>query len=140
MIANKCDGSCGQGEGDCDWNSDCLPGLICEWDWWWGTDYCEAGKIFFIDWQHSKYSSLLSVKRWIVHYLVIIIITSGPDTTNFEWGPWGEFRECEGKCGEMGERIRHRPCIPPTNGGYPCPAEVDSESEVCEMASCPGKW
>merc|ERR1712133_90813 len=41
--ANKCDGSCGQGEGDCDWNSDCLPGLICEWDWWWGTDYCEAG-------------------------------------------------------------------------------------------------
>ena len=44
FIANKCDGSCGQGEGDCDWNSDCLPGLICDWDWWWGTDYCEPGK------------------------------------------------------------------------------------------------
>ena len=44
FTANKCDGSCGQGEGDCDWNSDCLPGLICEWDWWFGTDYCEAGK------------------------------------------------------------------------------------------------
>jgi len=109
--ANKCDGSCGQGEGDCDWNSDCLPGLICDWDWWWGTDYCEPG----------------------------------PDTVNFAWGPWGEFGECEGKCGEMGERIRHRPCIPPSNGGYPCPAEVDSELEECEMAPCPvhcewGEW
>ena len=40
----------------------------------------------------------------------------------------------------MGERIRHRTCNPPTNGGYPCPAEVDSESEVCEMAPCQGKW
>ena len=44
FTANQCDGSCGQGEGDCDWNSDCLPGLICEWDWWLGTDYCEAGR------------------------------------------------------------------------------------------------
>ena len=67
------------------------------------------------------------------------LITSGPDTVNFEWGPWGEFGECEGKCGEMGEKIRHRPCIPPSNGGYPCPAEVDSELEACEMAPCPGK-
>merc|ERR1719412_380905 len=86
-VYADCDGSCGQGEGDCDWNSDCLPGLICEWDWWWGTDYCEAG----------------------------------PDTKNFEWGPWGEFGECEGTCGGMGEKIRHRPCIPPSNGGYECP-------------------
>ena len=63
----------------------------------------------------------------------------GPDTKNFEWGPWGEFGECEGNCGEMGERIRHRPCIHPSNGGYPCPADVDSELEACEMAPCPGK-
>jgi len=107
----ECDGSCGQGEGDCDWNSDCLPGLICEWDWWWGTDYCEAG----------------------------------PDTKNYEWGPWGEFGECEGTCGGMGEKIRHRPCIPPSNGGYECPAPVDSELEACETAPCPvhcewGEW
>ena len=65
--------------------------------------------------------------------------TLGPDTKNFEWGPWGEFGECEGDCGEMGERIRHRPCIHPSNGGYPCPADVDSELEACEMAPCPGK-
>ena len=45
----ECNGSCGQGQGDCDWNSDCLPGLICEWDWWWGTDYCEAGNINIVN-------------------------------------------------------------------------------------------
>ena len=43
-IARVCDGTCGQGEGDCDRNSDCLPGLICKFDWWWGEDFCEAGK------------------------------------------------------------------------------------------------
>ena len=44
--ANRiCDGTCVQGEGDCDRDSDCLPGLKCEFDWWWGTDVCHAGKI-----------------------------------------------------------------------------------------------
>ena len=71
---------------------------------------------------------------WIRNTCTIL----GPDTKNFEWGPWGEFGECEGHCGEMGERIRHRPCIHPSNGGYPCPADVDSELEACEMAPCPG--
>ena len=47
--ANRvCDGTCVQGEGDCDRDSDCLPGLKCEFDWWWGTDICHAGKIFKI--------------------------------------------------------------------------------------------
>ena len=39
-----CDGDCGQGEGDCDWDSDCLPGLKCKFDWWVGEDWCIAGK------------------------------------------------------------------------------------------------
>ena len=43
MTAKNCDGSCGQGEGDCDSDSDCLPGLVCYDDWWWKDDYCEAG-------------------------------------------------------------------------------------------------
>ena len=64
----------------------------------------------------------------------------GPDTKNFEWGPWGEFGECEGNCGEMGLKIRHRPCIPPSNGGFSCPTDVDAELETCEMALCPGKF
>ena len=110
--------------------------MICEWDWWLGTDYCEAGRILqntFSDNPTKIYFKDVLQISWLY------LITLGPDTTNFEWGPWGEFGECEGKCGEMGERIRHRTCIPPTNGGYPCPAEVDSESEVCEMAPCQGK-
>ena len=47
-IARVCDGTCGQGEGDCDRNSDCLPGLICKFDWWWGEDFCEAGKFYSV--------------------------------------------------------------------------------------------
>lgn len=43
VSARDCDGTCGQGEGDCDRDSDCLPGLICNFDWWWGDDFCEAG-------------------------------------------------------------------------------------------------
>ena len=34
---------CGQGEGDCDNNSDCVDGLWCDYDGWWDTDYCKAG-------------------------------------------------------------------------------------------------
>ena len=46
LLAKDCDGSCGQGEGDCDWDSDCLPGLVCDFDWFWGEDFCVAGKKF----------------------------------------------------------------------------------------------
>ena len=35
---------CGQGEGDCDWDSDCLPGLVCDYDMWLGEDDCVAGR------------------------------------------------------------------------------------------------
>merc|ERR1712002_1094221 len=38
-----CKGQCGQGEGDCDEDSNCLPGLKCDFDGWFGTDYCVAG-------------------------------------------------------------------------------------------------
>ena len=40
----ECDGTCEQGEGDCDRDEDCIPGLICNYDWWFGTDLCQAGK------------------------------------------------------------------------------------------------
>jgi len=43
VSAKDCDGSCGQGEGDCDWSSDCLEGLVCDFDWFWGEDFCVAG-------------------------------------------------------------------------------------------------
>merc|ERR1712154_182029 len=34
---------CGQGEGDCDSDDDCVLGLVCEFDNWWGKDHCVAG-------------------------------------------------------------------------------------------------
>ena len=45
--AKDCDGDCGLGEGDCDWDRDCLPGLVCDFDWFWGDDFCAAGKCSF---------------------------------------------------------------------------------------------
>ena len=43
FAGSQCNGSCGQGEGDCDNDGECLDGLWCEFDWWWGDDYCRAG-------------------------------------------------------------------------------------------------
>ena len=44
-----CQGLCGQGEGDCDEDSNCLDGLVCDYDGWFGTDFCRAGNsvLFF---------------------------------------------------------------------------------------------
>jgi hypothetical protein len=50
-----CKGQCEQGEGDCDNHSDCLPGLKCDFDGWFGTDFCKAGMSF----AQSLYSFLL---------------------------------------------------------------------------------
>jgi len=44
-----------------------------------------------------------------------------------------------GDCGSVGTMSRHRDCVPPTNGGYECPAPFDSEIAECETAPCPGK-
>lgn len=43
FLGSQCDGSCGQGQGDCDNDGECLDGLWCEFDGWWGDDYCRAG-------------------------------------------------------------------------------------------------
>merc|ERR1712122_358730 len=43
VYGSECNGFCRQGEGDCDSNSECIDGLVCEFDGWWGTDYCRAG-------------------------------------------------------------------------------------------------
>ena len=66
LLAYECDGSCGQGEGDCDWDSDCLPGLVCNWDWWWGTDHCEAGDI------NTKQIHQYTIKCW--HFITIMSV------------------------------------------------------------------
>merc|ERR1719373_1552138 len=112
--ANRvCDGTCVQGEGDCDRDSDCLPGLKCEFDWWGGTDICHAG----------------------------------PTTRNFTWTDWGDWGKCMGDycgAGQVGVRSRSRDCVPPVDGGFPCPSQTDEEEEACDMPECPytdwGDW
>ena len=46
-IMKECRGQCKQGEGDCDKDRDCFPGLICDYDSWFAKDYCKAGKFSF---------------------------------------------------------------------------------------------
>ena len=48
IIGRNCNGDCAQGEGDCDSNAECLDGLVCEFDGWWGDDYCRAGNLNLI--------------------------------------------------------------------------------------------
>ena len=43
------------GEGDCDWDSDCLYGLDCDSDWWWNTDYCVAGSTMLLHLNHDLF-------------------------------------------------------------------------------------
>ena len=58
MLGHReCDGTCRQGEGDCDRDEDCLPGLVCNFDWWFGTDTCQAGKF------HSIHTNLTYESR-----------------------------------------------------------------------------
>ena len=58
FVAGQCPHrSCGQGEGDCDRDSDCLEGLVCDFDWWWGDDYCKAGTSCTIQMRKGKLKS-----------------------------------------------------------------------------------
>ena len=45
IFRNKCHGRCGEGEGDCDEDNDCLPGFICKSGGLFGlaNDFCTEG-------------------------------------------------------------------------------------------------
>ena len=47
IFRSKCNGQCGEGEGDCDKDNDCLPGLICKSGGLFGlaNDFCTAGML-----------------------------------------------------------------------------------------------
>ena len=101
MLGHReCDGTCQQGEGDCDRDEDCLPGLVCNFDWWFGTDTCQAGKMHTIH----------------INIPYEFMILEGPTTKNYSWGDWSEWGECRGSmCGEGGTRTRTRDCSPPVS-------------------------
>ena len=47
LFSADCHGQCGEGEGDCDKDEDCLPGFICKEGGYLGlgNDFCTAGVV-----------------------------------------------------------------------------------------------
>ena len=42
------------------------------------------------------------------------------------------------QCGADGTQERFRYCNPPKKGGYPCPSQMQSDSQTCNNGPCPG--
>ena len=63
----------------------------------------------------------------------------GPDTVDFSWSEWGDWTECSVQCGADGTQDRFRYCNPPQKGGYPCPSQMQSDTQTCNNGPCPGK-
>ena len=43
LFSADCHGQCGEGDGVCDRDSDCLPGFVCKKRGLFRKDYCTAG-------------------------------------------------------------------------------------------------
>merc|ERR1712179_796017 len=150
-----CKGQCGQGEGDCDKDSNCLPGLKCDFDGWFGTDYCVAGpdtKNF--DWSEWGDWSECSIACGGVgtqsRSRSCIPPQNGgfscpSDTQECDNGPcpvdggfstWDEWGPCTVECGG-GDQTRSRRCDspPPQFGGADCVGEL-FECQRCNMEPC----
>ena len=63
----------------------------------------------------------------------------GPETVDWAWGDWDEWSECTVSCGIGGIQTRTRFCIPPKNGGHPCPSLTDQDTQPCNIDRCPGR-
>jgi len=154
-----CDGTCQQGEGDCDWDSECLPGLKCKFDWWFGTDVCTAGpttkNFTWTDW--GEWGECLGdrcgsgeVGMRIRIRDCIPPVDGGfdcPSATDDDqetcdmpqctWSDWSDWSECGGAdCGQTGSMSRTRDCSPPADAGYTCPEPNQEEQESCDMPEC----
>ena len=108
--------------------------MKCDFDGWFGTDYCVAGMSNF----YSYVIFILGKNRGSNIYTRLLCIL-GPDTKNFDWSEWGDWSECSVACGGVGTQSRSRSCIPPQNGGFSCPSDTDSETQECDNGPCPGK-
>merc|ERR1711944_370378 len=102
---------CGQGEGDCDNNSDCVDGPWCDYDGWWDTDYCKAGS-------ETVNAAWGAWSEWSE-----CSVSCGGDGTQDRsrscvgpvkggWGEFGAWDECPVSCGGA-EHSRYRTCDNP---------------------------
>ena len=113
---------------------------MCEFDWWWGTDYCKAGIHF------TETICLFENLKLILYFVtncafssLIVFLNLGPSTRNYEWASWEAWSQCSITCGGQGTKIRNRACVPPSNGGFACPSSKETETATCEELKCPGR-
>jgi len=142
------DGCCRIDEGDCDSNNDCCSGLLCNYDWGFKTDLCEAGpttKDF--SWANWDEWSACSVSCGMIGVRsrsrnCVGPVNGGrdcPKKTDKQWESCGEpcwtdyteWTSCKGICGEVGHQTRSRSC---TSGvGVKCPEEsVETQTRDCD--------
>jgi len=164
-YGSECNGFCRQGEGDCDSNSECIDGLVCEFDGWWGTDYCRAGPdtvdyswSAWGDWSECTVQCGADGTQERFRYCNppskggydcpsqlqsdTQTCNNGPCPVDGGWGAWGEWSECPVSCGG-GENTRARACDSPApeHGGAYCAGDA-TETGPCNENPCPinGGW
>lgn len=155
-----CNGFCGQGEGDCDRDSDCYDGLVCHFDGWWGTDYCQAGPntvdYSWSDWgeygdcsvecggdgtqERFRYCNAPSNGGYACPSQMQSSTqdcNNGPCPVDGGFSDWDEWDACTAECGG-GDQTRLRRCDNPAPefGGLDCVGDL-SECQRCNLDPCP---
>ena len=63
---------------------------------------------------------------------------------DYSWSEWNDWSSCSADCGPS-VKSRTKFCVPPENGGTPCPQKFLSETSKCLTPECPvncvpGEW
>merc|ERR1712061_145242 len=124
VFGSQCRGNCGQGEGDCDNNEECQDGLWCEFDYWWGDDYCNPPKKGGFPCPSQMDSSTRTCNN-------------GPCPVDGGFSDWDEWTPCTAECGG-GDQTRSRRCDNPAPqfGGLDCVGDF-TECQRCNLDPCP---
>merc|ERR1712154_604299 len=168
VYGSECNGFCRQGEGDCDSNSECIDGLVCEFDGWWGTDYCRAGPdtvdyswSAWGDWSDCSVQCGADGTQERFRYCNppkkggydcpsqlqsdAQTCNNGPCPVDGGWGEWSSWPDCPVSCGG-GTQGRSRVCDSPAPefGGDDCTVDgsSDLDTQTCNENPCPihGGW
>lgn len=156
--AKECNGDCGQGEGDCEHDNDCIAGLVCMK----GEDKCIAGpntvNYSWKGWREWSDCSKTCGGGTRARSRKCNPPQNGgypcPSSKDVEtescneeackvavdggWSAWGDFTKCDAECGG-GSQNRWRICNnpKPANGGKYCVGE-EKETKACNEEKCSG--